>query len=106
MAADPLTVLQDTAALLEELGPSARLLDELDALFARYVAFPSIEARHAVVLWAVHCHALDAFESTPRLAFLSPEKGSGKTRSLEVLGLVVPEPMHAVNMSAAALYRV
>ena len=82
------------------------LLDELAALLARYVAFPTAEALTAVVLWVVHCHALDAFESTPRLALLSPEKGSGKTRTLEVLALVVPEPMHAVNMSAAALYRV
>ena len=82
------------------------LLDDLDELLARYVAFPSAHALTAVVLWVVHCHALEAFESTPRLALLSPEKGSGKTRTLEVLGPLVPAPMHAVNMSAAALYRV
>lgn len=82
------------------------ILDELDVLFASYVAFASVSARHAVVLWAAHCHVVAAFESTPRLAVLSPEKGSGKTRVLEVLGLVVPTPIHAVNMSAAALYRV
>ena len=63
-------------------------------------------ARVAVTLWIIHCHAVDAFESTPRLALLSPEKGSGKTRTLEVLALLVPGPMHAVNMTAAALYRV
>jgi len=84
----------------------ALVLDDLAELLARYVAFPSDAARHAVALWVAHCHALDAFESTPRLALLSPEKGSGKTRTLEVLALVVPKPMHAVNMSAAALYRV
>jgi hypothetical protein len=75
-------------------------------LFSRFVAFGSDEARWAVTLWTGHAHAVEAFESTPRLALLSPEKGSCKTRTLEVLGLVVPEPMHAVNMSAAALYRV
>jgi hypothetical protein len=48
-------------------------------------------------------HAVDSFDSTPRLALLSPEKGSGKTRTLEVLDLVVPEPMHAINLSAAAV---
>lgn len=85
---------------------SSDLLDELDGLLGRFIAFPSDHARHAVVLWVLHCHALDAFESTPRLALLSPEKGSGKTRTLELLSLVVPTPMHAVNMSAAALYRV
>jgi hypothetical protein len=82
------------------------ILDDLDELLARYIAFPSHEARTAVVLWVLHCHALDAFDSTPRLALLSPEKGSGKTRTLEVIGLLVPEPMHTVNVSAAALYRV
>ena len=80
------------------------LLDDVDTYLARYVAFPSVEARHAVTLWTAHCHAVSAFESTPRLALLSPEKGSGKTRTLEVLGLVVPEPVHAVNMSPAALF--
>lgn len=84
----------------------AALLDELVQLLTRYVAFPSEAARDAVALWVVHCHTLDSFESTPRLALLSPEKGSGKTRTLELLALLVPAPIFAVNMSAAALYRV
>jgi len=85
--------------------PVDGVLDDLDRLLARYVAFPSVEARYAVVCWVAHCHAIEAFDSTPRLALLSPEKGSGKTRTLEVLHLVVPTPMHAVNLSAAALFR-
>lgn len=68
----------------------AQILDDLVEVLARYVAFPSDGAGLAVALWVAHCHALDAFESTPRLALLSPEKGSGKTRTLEVLALVVP----------------
>jgi hypothetical protein len=82
------------------------ILDELEVMLARYIAFPDEHSRAAVVLWIVHAHAIDAFESTPRLALLSPEKGSGKTRTLEVLALLVPRPVHAVNMSAAALYRI
>jgi hypothetical protein len=97
------TALDDITAQPHD---GAALLDELEHVAQRYVAFPSDEARWAVVLWILHCHALEAFESTPRLALLSPEKGSGKTRTLEVLAQLVPEPMHAVNMSAAALYRV
>ena len=81
------------------------VLDDVEALLARFVAFPSDDARVAVALWIVHAHAVESFESTPRLALLSPEKGSGKTRTLEVLALVVPNPLHAVNISAAALYR-
>lgn len=98
--------LTDTERSAPEATCAVAMLDDLDRFIGRYVAFPSNEARWAVALWAVHCHTLDAFESTPRLALLSAEKGSGKTRTLEVLGLVVPEPLHAVNLSAAALYRV
>ena len=55
----------------------------------------------------MHAHALgyEVFDSTPRLAALSAEKGSGKTRLLEVLELVCPNPLHTVNISAAALFR-
>lgn len=84
---------------------TGKLLDDLDRLLGRYVAFPSDSDRHAVAAWVVHTWALPAFDSTPRLAVLSPEKGSGKTRLLEVLELVVPGPVHAVNLSAAALFR-
>ena len=43
--------------------------------------------------------------STPRLVFLSPEPGSGKTRALEVTELLVPEPVHAVQATSAYLFR-
>ncbi len=95
-----------SAAELSAPNVGAQLLDELDELFARFVAFPSNEARWATVLWVGHAHCLDAFDSTPRLALLSPEKGSGKTRTLEILSLVVPNPLHTVNISAAALFRI
>ncbi len=36
---------------------------------------------------------------------MSPEKQSGKTRTLEVLELIVPTPMHVVNTTSAALFR-
>lgn len=83
----------------------AALLDDLEAFLARFVAFPSEPARVAVTLWAAHTHGLDYFESTPRLALLSPEPGSGKTRAQEVLELLVPRPMFSLNTSAAALFR-
>ncbi len=89
-----------------EVPAGARLLDELDRFFQRFVAFPNQESRWAVVLWIGHAHCIAAFDSTPRLALLSPEKGSGKTRTLEIIGLFAPSPLHAVNISAAALYRV
>jgi len=86
-------------------GDPAALLDEVHEFIGRYVAFPSEAAAHAVTLWAAHCHAPDSFESTPRIALLSPEPGSGKTRTLEVLELLTPRPMHALNASTAAIFR-
>ena len=80
-------------------------LDLTDRFLGRFVAFPDESDRHAVVLWAAHTHLLDAFDSTPRLVLTSPEKQSGKSRCLEILSLLVPEPLHASSITAAAMYR-
>jgi hypothetical protein len=48
---------------------------------------------------------MGAWESTPRIAFLSPEPGSGKTRAMEVTELLVPNPVAAVNVTPAYLFR-
>lgn len=81
------------------------ILDDLDDVLARYVSFPSTEARWATAAWVAHTWVIEAFDSTPRLAALSAEKGSGKTRLLEVIELYVPSAMLTVNVSAAALFR-
>jgi hypothetical protein len=83
----------------------AALLAEVEAFHRRFNIFPTEAAYVAVTLWDAHTHLLDAFESTPRLAFLSPEPGSGKTRGLEICGTLAPHPMVAVNASPAALFR-
>ncbi|AYG81478.1 hypothetical protein DWB77_03626 [Streptomyces hundungensis] len=83
----------------------AALLDEVEAFHRRFNIFPSEAAYVAVALWDAHAHLLDCFDSTPRLAFLSPEPGSGKSRALEIVETLVPRPMVAVNASAAALFR-
>jgi hypothetical protein len=92
--------------LMTPLKDGNIILSELYGFLTRHVAFPSPEAADAVTLWAVHTHLVPAFESTPRLAILSPDKGSGKTRLLEMLELVCARATHAVNLSAAALFRI
>lgn len=74
-------------------------------LVGRFVAYPSEAARVAHTLWIAHCYFMDSWESTPRIAFLSPEPGSGKTRALEVTEPLVPRPVHQVNASPAYLFR-
>jgi Protein of unknown function (DUF3631) len=83
----------------------AAVLDQVEAMLARFVAFPSDHALTAVTLWVAHTHALTAFETTPRLAFLSPEPGSGKTRAMEILELLVLRPLLTVNVTPAYLFR-
>src|SRR5262249_29244932 len=83
----------------------ADLLDKIHAFLGRFVSYPSEPTQVAHVLWIVHTHLMDLWESTPRLAFLSPEPGSGKTRALEVTELLVPRPVEAVNVTPAYLFR-
>jgi hypothetical protein len=83
----------------------AALLDAVRAFLSRFVAFPTDHALTAATLWAAHTHLMSAWENTARLALLSPEPGSGKTRVLEVLELLTPEPMHVLNASPAAIFR-
>ena len=83
----------------------AEILNDVLAFLKRFVAFPSPEAATAHALWIAHTHMMDAWESTPRIAFLSPEPGSGKTRALEITELLVPRPVTAVNVSPSYLFR-
>ncbi len=80
-------------------------VDDVLAYLKRFVAYPSTHAAVAHALWVVHTHLMDAWESTPRIAFLSPEPGSGKSRALEAAELLVPRPVNAVNVSVAYLFR-
>jgi hypothetical protein len=88
-------------------GPQngADVLRTVEHFLARFVAYPTEAAKVAHTLWIAHTWLMDAWESTPRIAFLSPEPGSGKSRALEVTELLVPRPLHAVNASPAALFR-
>ncbi len=75
------------------------------AFLGRFVAYPSDHAHLAHTLWIAHAHLMSAWASTPRIAFLSPEPGSGKTRALEISELLVPQPVEAVNVTPAYLFR-
>jgi hypothetical protein len=83
----------------------AALLDQVHAFIGRFVVYPTAHDQDAHTLWIAHTHAMEAWESTPRIAFLSPEPASGKTRALEVMEPLVPRPVEAVNVSPAYLFR-
>jgi hypothetical protein len=87
------------------LFEGALLLDQVETFLARFIAYPSESARIAHTLWIAHAWMMDRWDSTPRIAFLSPEPGSGKSRCLEVTEPLVPRAVHAVNTSPAYLFR-
>lgn len=101
MTADTQTLPASTPTATD----GSRLLDEVEAFHRRFNVFPTEAAYVAVALWDAHAHLLDCFDSTPRLAFLSPEPGSGKSRALEIVETLVPQPLVAANASAPVLFR-
>lgn len=95
----------DQLAIANDARVGERMLQEVFTFLGRFVSYPSERAQTAHALWCVHAHMMDKWESTPRLAFLSAEPASGKTRALEITELLVPSPVTAVNMSPSYLFR-
>ena len=83
----------------------ADLLDRILKFYLRFAILPFEAAAHAVVAWVAHSHLMEAWDSTPRLAFLSPEPGSGKSRAMEIAALFSPRAIEAANATTAALIR-
>lgn len=102
-AQDHRTGRTTSTGYLAEEGES--LLDAVEKVVNRYVAFPDPHHAPIVVAWIAHAHLIDAFDTTPRLAVLSPEKGSGKTRLLEVLEPLLPRADMMLSPSASVLFR-
>jgi hypothetical protein len=83
----------------------AALLNEVEAFHRRFNIFPREAAYVAVTLWDAHAHLIDAFDGTARIAFLSPEPGSGKSRALEIIETLTPRAATTINASPNALFR-
>lgn len=83
----------------------AHLLDQVHEFIGRFINYPNDYTHVAHTLWIAHTWLMDYWESTPRIAFLSPEPASGKSRALEVTEPLVPNPIHSVNVTPAYLFR-
>jgi hypothetical protein len=99
-----------TVAFLDSRRPditesTAATLSEVGHIFDKYVVFPSPQARDAVVLWTLHTHVFQSFDTTPRLSVRSKEPGSGKSRVLEVLEHLVPNPLMACYLTPGVMWR-
>lgn len=88
-----------------ERASDASILDNVQTFLERFIAYPSPEASTAHTLWIAHAHMVEAFENSPRLAFLSPEPGSGKSRAMELTECLTPRPVLSVNSTVAYVFR-
>ena len=80
------------------------LLDDICIAIKRYLVLPE-GCAETLALWSVHTHAFECFGHSPRLAITSPEKGCGKTTTLDVIGELVARPLPTSNATTAAIFR-
>lgn len=103
------TVVTDVTDTPETSGPpedGADLLAEVETFVRRFCVLPHEDAYVAVVLWCVHTYFMEHLDTTGRLACLSPEPSSGKTRVLEVLDVLSHNPLLALDLSMSAFFRI
>jgi hypothetical protein len=84
-----------------ELDASLR---ELTDAFERHLSLPAAAAE-TLALWVIFAHTLGYAEIAVRLVILSPVPACGKSVLLEILALLVPDPLPTSNISAPAIYR-
>ncbi len=97
--------LAEIQSKVDAIADGDELLSEVHDFIGRFVAYPGPDCQVAHALWIAHTHLMEVWDSTPRIAFLSAEPGSGKSRALEVTALLVPRPIEAINATPAYLFR-
>lgn len=100
------TIAEQNAELDNDIQERDR--DVLGAVYkfiGKFVRYPSEHAQVAHALWIVHTYCIDRFHTTPRLAAMSEEKESGKTRLLEVTEQLVLGALLSFSLSPAAMVR-
>ncbi|MGH7120240.1 MAG: DUF3631 domain-containing protein [Acetobacteraceae bacterium] len=91
--------------LWPEAVDGAGLLDDLAMFFERHIFLPA-HAAGALAVWTLGTYGFESFRIFPRVAFISPLKGCGKTTGLDALASVVCKPLPTSNVTAAAVFRV
>ena len=82
-----------------------QLLDAVCEALRRYVVFPLKEQPVVISLWVLHTWAFAAFDYTAYLSVWAASKRAGKSRVLDVLELLVKNPVKTESGSSAALIR-
>jgi putative DNA primase/helicase len=87
----------------EPIEPAA-VLDEIADTIRRYVVL-SPEQAWAGALWIVMTWVIDYIEISPIGLIDAPERECGKSKLLEIFGLLVARPLQAANTTASFIFR-
>ena len=82
-----------------------QVIRETARFLGSYIVLPE-PSLLVIATWVGAAYLMDVWDRFPHLAIGSPEKRCGKTTLLDLLYLIVPDPLYTVNISPAALYRV
>ena len=102
---------QGVAVKLEDTKPwpeaidGETLLREIEAVVHKHVIL-SEDQGLACALWAIHTHAIDYADHSPRLHFSSPAPACGKTTLLDTIATMVSKPLMTDNITMAAMFRI
>ena len=84
----------------------AILLTDIEGFYRRFLATLTDDHFALLAVWTAHTYVVDLAYATVYLHVTSAERGSGKSRLLEVANLVTCKPSGVtVNISGAALFR-
>ncbi len=95
---------KETSLLFTSVEPStepvdgAGLLEDIAETLRRFVVLPD-HAAETVALWTMFAWAFDAWSIAPMIQISAPERACGKTRLLEVIGVLVPKPLPTGSIS-------
>jgi hypothetical protein len=79
-------------------------LDQVYRLLKEYVDMKEHEYV-AVALWCLHTHVYAFYTHTPRLAFMSPEPGAGKSTAFDIINQFCASSEIIGNITGPALFR-
>ena len=98
------TVICASLCPMTQKTPSGTLLDDIES-FLRDCLYSQPDQHLTIALWAIHTHALEAFEFTPYLGLTSKRAGSGKTQVFRAVELLVANPLPISAFSDSSVFR-
>lgn len=80
------------------------LVERIVAFLTDYLVLPG-QTPTVIAAWVMASWLMETWDQFPHLGITSPEKRCGKSRLLELLALLCPNPILTASVSPAALYR-